>query len=228
MALARLHRERTETAVQIRLPKTLPPAQARALLRGAGFAPRRGDRPGEYRARRELTLPDFVRPGLELLICGLNPSLYSARAGVPFARPGNRFWPAALRCGLLTEDRDVFAAIARGVGFVDLVKRATRQARELTAGEFTRGLRRLERLLREQRPGALCMVGLQGWRSAVRADARPGWQTPELAGVPVYLMPSTSGLNAHIDVAGLAEHLSRARRPDAARAREPEPDPQRC
>ena len=39
-------------------------------------------------ARRARTLPDSVGPGMRLLMCGLNPSLYSADAGVGFARPG--------------------------------------------------------------------------------------------------------------------------------------------
>ena len=34
-------------------------------------------------------------------MCGLNPSLYAADAGVGFARPGNRFWPAALAAGIV-------------------------------------------------------------------------------------------------------------------------------
>jgi TDG/mug DNA glycosylase family protein len=41
-----------------------------------------------------LTLPDYLRPGLKLVFIGLNPGLYSARAGKYFARKANRFWPA--------------------------------------------------------------------------------------------------------------------------------------
>ena len=47
---------------------------------------------GAVRAR---TLPDVVGPGMRLLVVGLNPSIYSADVGVGYARPGNRFWPAA-------------------------------------------------------------------------------------------------------------------------------------
>ena len=56
--------------------------------------------------RRERTLPDVVGPGMRLLLCGLNPSLNAADAGVGFARPGNRFWPAALAAGIVSRDRD--------------------------------------------------------------------------------------------------------------------------
>ena len=37
---------------------------------------------------------------MRLLVCGLNPSVYSADAGVGYARPGNRFWPALRLAGL--------------------------------------------------------------------------------------------------------------------------------
>jgi TDG/mug DNA glycosylase family protein len=39
-------------------------------------------------------LPDVIAPGLDILFCGINPSLMSAARGHHFARPGNRFWPA--------------------------------------------------------------------------------------------------------------------------------------
>ena len=48
---------------------------------------------------------------MRVLVAGLNPSLYTADAGVGYARPGNRFWPAALASGLVTRDRDPMSAL---------------------------------------------------------------------------------------------------------------------
>ena len=42
-------------------------------------------------ARRALTLPDIIGPGMRLLSCGLNPSVYSAETLVGFGRHRNRF-----------------------------------------------------------------------------------------------------------------------------------------
>ena len=56
-------------------------------------------------ARRAHTLPDIVGPAMRLLMCGLNPSVYSADVGIGFGRPGNRFWPAALMAGVASVDR---------------------------------------------------------------------------------------------------------------------------
>src|SRR5690606_33071206 len=108
---------------------------------------------------------------------GLNPSQYAADAGVGFARPGNRFWPAMLAAGLVRRDRDpVHALRASGVGMTDLVKRATARVDELTTAEYAEGLARVERLVAWLQPGAVVMVGLAGWRAAVDRRAVVGVQ----------------------------------------------------
>jgi TDG/mug DNA glycosylase family protein len=169
------------------------------------------------RATRARTLADHVGPGMRLLVCGLNPSVYAADAGVGFARPGNRFWPAAVRAGVVRTDRDPVRALAEdGMGMTDLVKRATPRAAELSTQEYAEGLRRVERLVEWLRPAAVCMVGLAGWRAAADRRAVAGWQDGGLGGCPLYVMPSTSGLNAHSSLDELAEHLARATRPDSS------------
>jgi TDG/mug DNA glycosylase family protein len=164
----------------------------------------------QLRARltRRRTLPDTVGPAMRLLVCGLNPSLYSADAGIAFARPGNRFWPAALEAGLVSSARDPWIALRRdGVGFTDLVKRATVAANELAAAEYAEGVDRVRWLVAWLRPRAVCFVGLSGWRAAIDRRAVAGPQPGGFGGVPAYLMPSTSGLNASSRPADLAEHL---------------------
>ncbi|MGH9186707.1 MAG: methyltransferase domain-containing protein, partial [Acidimicrobiales bacterium] len=122
---------------------------------GAGFVidevlertNRRGEVVLDVMAARARRLADTVGPGMGLLLVGLNPSLYAANAGVGFARPGNRFWPAIRAAGLVTRDRDPRHALrVHRIGMTDLVKRATVGAAELTADEYRDGLRRVERL----------------------------------------------------------------------------------
>lgn len=162
-------------------------------------------------ATRARTLPDTVGPDMRLLIVGLNPSLNAADAGVGFAFNGNRYWPAALAAGLVTRDRDPDHALrAHGIGMTDVVKRATARADELHPDEYRVGLARLERLVRWLQPGAVCFVGLAGWRAAVDRKAKPGVQPTTLGGRPAYVMPSTSGLNARSTPADLAQHLRNA------------------
>jgi TDG/mug DNA glycosylase family protein len=160
---------------------------------------------------RSRTLPDVVGPGMRLLVCGLNPSLYAADAGVGFARPGNRFWPAAIAAGLVSVDRDPWHALRHhGVGFTDIVKRATVAAAELSVDEYHTGFARLERLAAWLEPDAVVFVGLAGWRAAVDRKTVAGAQSRTVGGRPVYVMPSSSGLNARSSVDSLAEHLRAA------------------
>jgi TDG/mug DNA glycosylase family protein len=162
-------------------------------------------------AQRDRTLPDQVGPGLRLLLCGLNPSLYAADVGVGFARPGNRFWPAALAAGVVSRDRDPRHALqVDRVGMTDLVKRATVSAAELRPEEYRAGARRLEGLVRWLEPAAICFVGLAGWRAAINRRAVAGVQPEGFAGRPAYVMPNTSGLNARTSLADFAAHLRAA------------------
>lgn len=188
------------------------------VVHGAGFArdelvaTRRGDGMGiTVRATRARSLPDFVAADMRLLVSGLNPSEHAADAGVGYVTPGNRFWPAALAAGLVTRDRDPRHALREhGIGMTDLVKRATPRADALDRAEYRAGVERLDRLCAWLQPDAIAVVGLAGWRAAVDRKATAGWQGTELGGRPVYVLPSTSGLNAGTPLATLVEHLQAA------------------
>ena len=195
------------------------PDELTDLLIGAGFADIEVHSKGSsdswtsllVTARRSRTLADTVGGGMRLLVCGLNPSLPAADAGVGFAGPTNRFWRALHDGGISSVDRDAVAVLRRDhIGMTDLVKRATRAASELSTADYRLGMERLSRLVRRTHPAAVCVVGLAGWRAAVDRHARPGWQPTGTLDAPVYVMPSTSGLNAGTSLDELTAHLRRA------------------
>ena len=198
----------------VRFATAMGAEQKRDLIEGGGFVgidapsidtPRGAE---HLRIERARTLPDRVGPQLRVLLCGLNPSLYAADVGVGFARPGNRFWPAALASGLLTVDRDPRHALdAHGIGMTDLVKRATARADELSRNEYVTGAARVARLCHLLEPRVLCVVGLTGWRIGVDKLAATGPQPESIGRTLVYVMPNPSGLNAHVTVGDLAEHF---------------------
>ncbi|MDQ1465727.1 MAG: hypothetical protein QOH10_142 [Actinomycetota bacterium] len=214
LALAELH-HRTDVGAPIRLRVSAGSwavTRLRLVVEGAGFAVDDivDDAEGtiDVEATRLRTLPDTVGPGMRVLLVGLNPSPFAADAGVGFARPGNRFWPAALAAGLVTRDRDPrHALLAHGVGMTDLVKRTTVRADEITVVEYRAGAERVEALVEWLAPERVCFVGLSGYRVVVDRSATAGWQLRSFGGRPAYVMPNPSGLNAHAPPAVLAEHL---------------------
>ena len=217
--LAELHRSMpVGAAANVMLDvKALDGFPLHLLVEGAGFTGQgkmTNQRDGLIACTltRLRTLPDTVGVGMGVIIVGLNPSEYAADAGVGFARPGNRFWPAAIAGGLLSCDRDpVHALAAHGVGMSDLVKRATPRADGLTRTEYEHGYARLTALSSWLQPRVVCFVGLTGYRAAANRRAAAGLQPDRLADAAVYVMPNTSGLNAHATPALLAEHFEAVR-----------------
>ena len=191
------------------------PERLTDLLVGAGFRAIGLELVGfalHATAERAQSLPDTVGPDMRLLVCGLNPSIYAADAGAAYARPSNRFWPAAIAAGLVERPRDpVHAFRHHRIGMTDLAKRATARSAELSRSEYEAGAARLRRLVEWLGPEAVCFVGLEGYRIALDRRATPGWQPEGFAGRPAYLLPSTSGLNAHVRLADIVAHLSNLR-----------------
>ncbi len=199
------------------------PVHLRGVVEAAGFAVDQIETvPARHRDdhhRIDLTatalraLPDHVGPDLALLCCGLNPSIHAAEAGVGYITGSNRFWRALNAAGLSDDraDRDPRRLlITHRVGMTDLVKRPTTRADEVTTAEYRDGVERLRRLCEWLRPKAVAMVGLHGWRLAVDRKAVVGWQTEPIGPTPIYVLPSTSGLNARVLLAELADHLRAA------------------
>ncbi len=154
------------------------------------------------------TMPDLIRPGLTVLFCGINPSVYSAVVGYHFARPGNRFWPALHASGFterLLAPWEQEELLALGCGITNVVDRATVSADVLSAEELAQGGRRLEAKVRRYRPRVLAVLGIGAWRTAFRRPgASLGPQPESLGGARVWVLPNPSGLNAHYRPAELA------------------------
>jgi TDG/mug DNA glycosylase family protein len=159
-------------------------------------------------AARGTALPDLVAPGLRLLFCGINPSLYSAAVGHHFARPGNRFWPALHAAGLTPRLLSPFedALLPElGFGLTNIVPRATARAEELSDEELRLGATALLEKVRRYRPAVVAFLGVSAYRTGFRQPrATLGLQAETLAGARVEVLPSPSGLNAHYQLADLA------------------------
>jgi TDG/mug DNA glycosylase family protein len=167
---------------------------------------------------------DVLGPDLDVLFCGINPSLTSAERGHHFARPGNRFWPALHLAGLtprrLAPEEDA-ELLRYGLGVTNLVDRPTRTAAELRPEELREGAAALTDLVARYRPRVVAVLGITAWRLAFdRARAVPGRQDREIGGAVTWVLPNPSGLNAHHQLPDLAARYAELRTvPDRAEPR---------
>jgi TDG/mug DNA glycosylase family protein len=166
---------------------------------------------------RDKPLPDVIAADLDVLFCGINPSLVSAARGHHFARPGNRFWPALHLAGLTPrrlspeEDRQL---LDHGLGVTNVVDRPTRAAAELTETELREGAAALADLVAEYRPRVLAVLGITAWRVGFgRPRAVTGVQPEKVGGVTTWVVPNPSGLNAHVQLPDLARIYRQLRPP---------------
>jgi double-stranded uracil-DNA glycosylase len=162
-------------------------------------------------------LPDVIAPDLDILFCGINPSLMSAARGHHFARPGNRFWPALHLAGLtprrLTPDEDR-ELLLYGMGVTNVVARPTRTAAELSLDELREGAAALGDLVSRYRPRVVAVLGVTAWRVAFdRPKAGLGRQPERVGGAETWVAPNPSGLNAHHQLPDLARCYAELRPP---------------
>ncbi len=168
----------------------------------------------ELESFRDATVPDLVGPGLRLLFVGINPGLWTAATATHFAHPGNRFYPALRRGGVIERDIDRGTGmtdadreylIGRGIGITNIVARATAKASELTAAELRDGGERLLTFVADHAPAVVAVAGVTAYRSAFgRRDAVLGRQPEPFGGAVLWIVPNPSGLNAHETIDTLA------------------------
>ncbi|CAM4021928.1 mismatch-specific DNA-glycosylase [Janibacter anophelis] len=171
----------------------------------------------ELESFRDAEVPDLLPgPGqdVRLLFVGINPGLWTAATQTHFAHPGNRFYPALLRAGVITRSVDPSAGMTdedrehlrgRGIGITNLVRRATARADELTATELREGGDRLRATVRVAGPAVIAVAGITAYRSAFgERRARVGEHPEPFEGARLWVVPNPSGLNAHETVATLA------------------------
>jgi len=144
-------------------------------------------------------ISDHLEEGLSIVFIGFNPSLRSGEVGHHYANPRNNFWRILLASGLTprlyapAEDREL---LKLGYGFTNIVARPTREAAEITRGEYAEGRRQLLAKLTKYRPRVACFVGKGVYvEYSGRREMPWGFQDePVLTGQQEFVAPSSSGL----------------------------------
>ncbi len=156
----------------------------------------------------EQTLPDLLRPGLDLVFVGINPGYYSAQVGHYYARPGNLFWTGLSNSGLVDRPvgpEDDAKLLDYGIGFTDVVKRPTHSSGELRADEFDAGATITLKKLEQAQPHTVCFVGLLGASMFLHRQIKPGPLPETIGSIKLFAMPSPSRRNAHYGRDGILQ-----------------------
>lgn len=171
--------------------------------------------PAQLQAAYGALVPDLVGDGLAVLLCGINPSLWSGAVGLHFASPSNRLWPALHLSGWTQRrlaPQETAELLAAGLGVTNLVARATARADELTDDELRAGLPHVAALAERTQPAFVAFLGLTAFRVATgRRRAAVGEQDLRLGGARVWLLPNPSGLNAGWQLPRLAQAYAELR-----------------
>lgn len=141
-------------------------------------------------------LPDYLRPGLDLVFVGINPGRRSAETGRHYAGRGNLFWPLLYESGLVPEPltyEDDWRAPDFGIGLTNLVARWSPTMSDLSPAELRDGAGRLRRALLHIRPRIVCFNGKGIYEVFSGRRCAYGLQAERLDGSIIYVMPSTSG-----------------------------------
>jgi TDG/mug DNA glycosylase family protein len=138
-----------------------------------------------------------------VLFVGINPGARSALTGHHFAGFSNRFWKLLFQSGLvphpvtyLDDDR----LPEWGYGITNVVARATPGIDELLPEEYTAGRLRLRTKVRRYKPAVVAFVGITVYRAMFPEHGGPvnlGLQPQRIGDSRVFVLPNTSGRNAH-------------------------------
>ncbi|KAK7861659.1 hypothetical protein R5R35_006572 [Gryllus longicercus] len=150
------------------------------------------------------TLPDHLALNLDIVIIGINPGLFAAYKGHHYAGPGNHFWKCLYLSGLTPEPMtadDDYKLLQVGIGFTNMVARATKGSADLTRKEIKEGSQILLEKLQKFKPkiavfnGKLIFEVFSG-----KKDFSFGRQPDFVDGTNTYMwvMPSSSARCAQL------------------------------
>ena len=103
----------------------------------------------------ERGLPDYLKPGLDLVFIGINPSLSAAYSGKYYDGSGNHFWQALHLSGFIPYPmgpQDDYKMMDFNIGFTNVVARTTPGLADLKKSEIKEGAEILREKLAKYKP----------------------------------------------------------------------------
>jgi double-stranded uracil-DNA glycosylase len=139
-------------------------------------------------------LPDVLRPGLKVVFCGSAAGDVSAMRGAYYAGRGNKFWPTLHAIGLTPrrlrpeEFREV---LAFDIGLTDVTK--DQHGKDATIVRKPADAEALAKKIAHVRPGLIAFNSKAAAMAALAVKTIDYGPQGQFAGVPAFVLPSTSG-----------------------------------
>ncbi|CAN5170254.1 G/U mismatch-specific DNA glycosylase [soil metagenome] len=146
-------------------------------------------------------IPDVLDDGLRVLFCGINPGRASAAAGAHFANPRNDFWRLLHAAGFTPKQldpADQFELLRHGIGLTNAAARTTPGSGDLRKADFAGAAKRLEEIATRRKPAWIGFVGKESYRGAFGERPELGEQKRRLSDTCLFVLPSTSPVNAAV------------------------------
>jgi len=183
-----------------------------------------------------LRLRDRIRPGVRLLLVGINPGVRSAITGHHFAGFSNRFWKLLWEARLVPEPitfKDDDRLSDWGIGITNLIARPTPGINDLRPAEYVEGWRVLERKIGRFKPPVVALVGVTLYRAILplllasednedndgqpprRSNIAPltvGLQKARIGESRLFVLPNPSGRNANFSYAEMLDAFTQLAR----------------
>jgi TDG/mug DNA glycosylase family protein len=163
-------------------------------------------------------LPDYVKPGVRLLLVGINPGLRSAAVGHHFAGHSNRFWKLLAESKLVPVPlsyREDHRLPEFGIGLTNIIGKPSRGIDSLTTAEYRAGRKRLLAKVKRFKPRMVALLGITIYRVLFHDEAgrplrriRQGLSTQTLGGVPIFVLPQSQRAQCSRLLCGYAAGLS--------------------
>src|ERR1700675_794331 len=144
-------------------------------------------------------MPDYLRKGMKMILVGSNPGDRSARVGHYYAGRNNQFWPMMYESGVIPEPlsyEDDRRILEFGIGMTDLVKRPTRAVEEIERQQVAERGVLLAQKLEDLKPRVVAFNDKMTEEKFTGRPCKLGLQIERLYGAQLFVLPSTSGLNA--------------------------------
>ncbi|GJL51032.1 MAG: mismatch-specific DNA-glycosylase [Nitrospirales bacterium] len=183
-----------------------------------------------------MTLPDHIKPGLEILFVGINPGTKSAKVGHHYAGHSNRFWKLLNEANFVPYPvtyHDDWRLPEWGLGLTNIVARTTPGSSVLKKGEYAEGRALFVEKVRRYRPRIIALLGVTLYpvvfpphadsgacRQRTSSRSRVGFAPELLEGAQVMVLPNPSGRNAHYSYHDMLKNfieLNRVRQDNSGR-----------